>query len=132
MSDALLTLSALELGALIRRGDASAAEVVAVHISRCRAVNPIINAIVADRFPEAQQEALAIDARRRAGAALPPLAGVPFTVKEMIDCAGLPSTFGCTARRSRRANRDATIVQRLRSAGASHIASTNVPEWVLC
>jgi fatty acid amide hydrolase 2 len=131
LNDALLTTSALEVAALIRRGEVSATEVVAAHISRCRAVNPAINAIVADRFAEAQEEARAVDALRQAGAALPALAGVPFTVKEMIGLAGMPSTFGCTARRARRAEHDATIVQRLRTAGAIPIASTNIPEWGL-
>jgi fatty acid amide hydrolase 2 len=131
LSDDLLTVSALELAARIRSGDASAVEVVAAHIDRCRVVNPVINAIVADRFADAHKQALEVDALRRAGAALPPLAGVPFTVKEMIDWAGMPSTFGCTARRARRADRDATIVQRMRAAGAIPIASTNVPEWGL-
>jgi fatty acid amide hydrolase 2 len=131
LSDALLTTRAVELAALIRTGEVSAVEVVEAHITRCQAVNPIINAIVANRFDAAREEARAVDARRQRGEPLPPLAGVPFSVKEMIDCAGMPSTFGCTARRDRRASSDAVIVQRLRAAGAIPITSTNVPEWGL-
>jgi fatty acid amide hydrolase 2 len=104
---------------------------VDAHISRIQQVNAAINAIVADRFALARAEADAIDRRRMLGEPLPQLAGVPFTVKEMIDCEGMPNTFGCDARRTRRALSDATIVQRLKSAGAIPIASTNIPEWGL-
>ena len=129
LSSELLTRPATELAALVRRGEVSAEEVVAAHVERITIVNPTINAVVANRFDAARTEARAVDAKRRARETLPPFAGVPFTVKEMINLAGMPSTFGCTTRRHRRADRDATIVHRLRAAGAIPIASTNVPEW---
>lgn len=91
----------------------------------------MLNAVVADRFDAARAEADACDQCAARGDRLPDLAGVPFTVKEMIDTAGMPSTFGCTTRRHRVASTDATIVQRLRKAGAIPIAATNIPEWGL-
>ncbi|MGH7465029.1 MAG: amidase, partial [Longimicrobiales bacterium] len=58
-----------------------------------------------------------------------PLLGVPFTVKEMIEVNGMPLTFGSAGRRDRRGARDATVIARLRAAGAIPLGVTNVPEW---
>ncbi len=140
--DPLLTLSALELAANIRTGSVSAAEVVEAHIRRLQAVNPTLNAMVGERYEAARAEARAADARlARARAVapgaggdphegeLPPLLGVPFSVKEMISLAGMPHTFGSRARAERVADGDATVVERLRAAGAIPLGVTNVPEW---
>jgi fatty acid amide hydrolase 2 len=122
-------LSAFDIARHIAAGLASARAVVAGHIERLRTANAAINAVTADRFAAAMLEAAAVDAAQRRGEALPSLAGVPFTVKEMISVAGMPHTLGTLARRDRRAERDATVVARLRAAGAIPIAVTNVPEW---
>jgi fatty acid amide hydrolase 2 len=127
----LLALSACELAALVRRGQASARELVDAHIARIEQVNPTLNAVVAERFEEARADADEWDWRRAQRGTLPDFAGVPFTVKELIDTVGMPSTFGSSTRRGRRAAADATVVRRLRRAGAIPIASTNIPEWGL-
>ena len=127
--DALLSSSALQLARAIREGSLSARAVVDAHIARTTQVNRAINAVAAERFADARAEADEVDRRRMLGEALPPLAGVPFSLKEMIDLAGWPCTFGSLQRRDRRALSDATVVQRLRAAGAIPIVSTNVPEW---
>lgn len=123
----LLGSSALELARLIRERQVSAREVVDLHIFRIEAVNPIINAVVAERFDAARTEADRADAIRQRDAF--PLLGVPFTAKEMIEVEGMPSTYGCTTRKALVAKRDATAVQRLRAAGAIPLGVTNVPEW---
>jgi fatty acid amide hydrolase 2 len=129
VTDELFVLPASELARRIANGDVSARAVVAAHIERLRTIDPVVNAITADRFDAALAEADQVDARRAAGESLPSLAGVPFTVKEMVSVRGMPHTLGTLARRARCADADATVVQRLRAAGAIPLCTTNVPEW---
>jgi fatty acid amide hydrolase 2 len=125
----LLQASATELAARIRSGERTSREVVDAHIARIEAINPVINAVVAERFAEARAEADAADARVRAGDRdLPPLHGVPFTVKECFALTGMPNTSGLVARKAYRPARDATVVTRLRKAGAIPLGVTNTSE----
>jgi Asp-tRNA(Asn)/Glu-tRNA(Gln) amidotransferase A subunit family amidase len=94
-----------------------------LHLARIETYEPGYNAFTFMN-PKALQEARAIDARRAAGEALGPLAGVPVVVKEAMDFVGLPSTIGW-APLSKAAGgvdlmpeRDAPVVARLRAAGA--------------
>ncbi|MDF9432068.1 amidase [Cupriavidus gilardii] len=89
--------------------------------------NPELNAIVLADFAAAREQARASDARRRQSRALGPLDGVPFSIKESFDVAGWPTTCGSPALRDHVAQRDATVVQRLRESGAVLIGKTNVP-----
>ena len=102
----LTRFSASDMAQAIAGGSFSALEALEAHIERLEAVNPRLNAVVARRYEAAREEARGIDARRARGEALGPLAGVPVTVKDSIDVAGLPSTFGlpwrvCRAPRTR-------------------------------
>ena len=110
----LLERSAAELAAAIRQSEVSAREVVDAHIARLERVAPSVNPVAADRFARAREEAGAADARLRAagGAAgeLPPLLGVPCTVKESIAVAGMPNCAGLVHRRHHRAQRSAPAV----------------------
>jgi len=124
-------LSAIELAARIARGEVSAVEAVEAHIARVEEVNPRLNALVVKRYDEARREAQAVDERRRAGQALGPLAGVPVTIKECLDLAGTPSTFGLESRRNAHASVDELHVARLRAAGAIVIGKTNVAQLLL-
>src|SRR5436190_685016 len=85
--------SATELAAAIRAGEVSAGEVVEAHLEVLERVNPTINAVVADRFDAARKEADAADARIAESTErkdLPPLLGVPCTIKESIGVRGMP------------------------------------------
>lgn len=126
----LLTASATDLARRIRMGEVTSAQVVGAHIEHARRVNPVVNAIVEDRYDLAMDEARAADARvRRAGSApLPVLHGVPCTIKEAFALEGMPNTSGLVARKGLRAAEDATAVARLRAAGAIPIGVTNVSE----
>ncbi|APR86552.1 Glutamyl-tRNA(Gln) amidotransferase subunit A [Minicystis rosea] len=126
--DPLLTCSAIELAHKIRRGEVSAREVVDVHIRHVEKVNPSLNAMVADRFAAARDEAGAADRAREAGADLGPLHGVPCSIKESFALTGMPFTSGLVARRGTIAERDAVGVARLRKAGAIPLGVTNVSE----
>jgi len=93
MDDALCWLSAVELARSIRTKQVSTIEAVRAHRDRIVALNPRLNAIVALN-PHAEEEAHAADAAVMKGHDLGPLHGVPFTVKDCIDTAGLQTTRG--------------------------------------
>jgi fatty acid amide hydrolase 2 len=131
---ALTRRSALELAAAIRAGETSAREVLDAHIELIERRNPALNALIATRFDEARAEADAADGRvaaASAGEELPPLLGVPVTIKESFAVAGMPHTSGSTLRRHIVAERSATAVQRLVDAGAIPLGVTNVSELTL-
>jgi fatty acid amide hydrolase 2 len=126
----LLLLSATELARRIRCHEVSSEEVVTAHIDRVRQVNPTLNAMVCDRFDAALQEARDVDSRLRTkdSETPPPFLGVPFTAKEAFALTGMPNTSGLVSRRGEIACSDATVVTRLRRAGAIPIGVTNVSE----
>ena len=131
MAERLFELGAQRLGDLIRSGDIGAAEAVAAALARIEQVNPALNAVVVSRAGAAREEALAIDRRRARGEVLPPLAGVPVTVKESLDLEGTPSTFGLPWRAREIAPADALHVRRLREAGAIVVGKTNVSQLLM-
>ena len=128
--DALLKASGTRLARMIRDGKVSSREVVETHIAQIRRVNHLINAVVEDRFDRAREEADAADRRLQDTAVdlLPPLHGVPCTIKECFSLTGMPNTSGMVARKGIRAEKDATAVSRLREAGAIPLGVTNVSE----
>jgi fatty acid amide hydrolase len=93
-------------------------------------VNGALNAVVVKRYAEAREEARAADRRRAAGEPLGALHGVPVTVKECLDVAGTPTTFGVAARRGHLAEQDDPYVARLRAAGAVVLGKTNVAQML--
>ncbi len=126
----LVTLSATRIAALIRAGDVTSREAVDAHIVLVRRVNPALNAMVCDRFDEARREADEAD-RQLSEAdplSLPPLHGVPCTIKENFAFTNMPNTAGLVARKGTRASADATTVARLRAAGAIPLGVTNISE----
>lgn len=126
-------LPAVELAALIRRGEASPLEVVDAHIAALLRWNPYLNAVVAHRYEDARREARACaEVLARASVdELPPLLGVPFTVKECFGLEGMPHSSGSLLRRDVVCAESATVVDRLVRAGAIPLAVTNVPEMAM-
>ncbi len=109
-----------EIAAAIAAGDVSATEVLDLHLEKFEALNSELNAIV---VPDLD--------RARASAASPrpgPLSGVPFTVKEAIDTAGLPACEASRLRPFETPAADAPAVARLREAGAILVGKTNISE----
>lgn len=123
-------LGAAELARAIAEGRVRPSEVVEARIARLQEVHQRLNAVVFERYADARREALEADRRVREGGALPPLFGVPITLKECIDLAGAPSTFGVPHLRAPVA-RDADVVRRLREAGAIVLAKSNVAQMLL-
>ncbi|CAN0591760.1 unnamed protein product, partial [Laminaria digitata] len=125
----LLQLSATELARRIRERECSSVEVVEAHIQQLLAVNPRINAVVAERLEAAREEARAADRQaERTPGFLPPLLGVPCTIKECFAVKGMPQCAGLVARKDFRAEIDATTVARLRAAGAIVLGVSNTSE----
>ena len=130
MRSPLLRQSATRLAAMIKSGETTSCDVVEAHIARIREVNPRLNAVVKDRFDEAREEARRADEAVRTTNAsdLPPLHGVPCTIKEAFALRGMPNSGGLWARRDVVAHEDATAVARLRAAGAIPLGVTNLSE----
>lgn len=125
----LLLASARQLAELIRARRVSSREVVDAHIAHLERVNPVINAVVRDRFARARLEADEADRRLAAGGdGLPPLLGVPCTIKESFGLLGMPQTSGLVARKHVLCMEDPPCVRRLKRAGAIPIGVTNVSE----
>jgi fatty acid amide hydrolase 2 len=130
----LTTRSGVELAQAIRAGEVSARAVVEAHVDLLRRTASRINAISADRFAQALAEADAADAlvaKTQHRSTLPPLLGVPFTVKESISVSGMPNAAGLVARAAFRSERSAPTVQRLLDAGAIALGVTNTSELTL-
>ncbi len=128
--------SGVELAAAIRSGETTSRAVVEAHIEAIErdGANRRVNAIVAKRFEAALAEADAADVAVAAAAdpaELPPLLGVPCTIKESFAVAGLPNASGLSARRDLRPTESATAVQRLVDAGAIPLGVTNTSELTL-
>jgi fatty acid amide hydrolase 2 len=122
----LTHLSGVELAAAVATGQVSASEVVEEHIAVLERTR-WTNALAVDRFAEARAEAAQADARVEAGGSLPPLLGVPATIKELIAVEGMPHTGGFPHRRKYREPVDAPVVARLREAGAIVLGLGNTP-----
>lgn len=121
-----LTASATSLRAALLARKFSASELLEATFARIDALNPGLNAIVAQDRDAARMMAQASDARLVNGTARP-LEGLPITIKDAFDVAGLPSSGGLPAYRARLPDEDAAAVARLRAAGVVIIGKTNVP-----
>ena len=120
--------SASSMAAAIRDGRASSSELVEACLAQIEAVNPRLNAVV--RLAEdALDRARDADMELAAGRIRGPIHGVPFTIKDSLDTAGLVTTAGTVGWRERVPPRDATVVARLKVAGGILLGKTNTPEF---
>lgn len=119
--------SAVELATLIRSGVVSSVELTRYFIDRIERYDEALNAIVVRDFEAALTAAEAADAAFARGESLGPLHGLPMTIKESYDIAGLPTTWGNPAWKDNIAERDSVTVARLKQAGAHFMGKTNVP-----
>lgn len=128
MTTDIIFSDATGLAELIRTRQVSPVEVVKAHLDRIAAVDPKVNAIVTvnEGALEAAKEA---EAAIMAGEELGPLHGVPFTVKDSIDTAGVMTQRGSPIFKGRIPDADATSVARMKKAGGILLAKTNLPEF---
>lgn len=127
MNPALHFQSATRIAQQIADGSLGAREALEHFLARVDRLNPVLNAVVQQDRERARARADAADAARARGDALGPLHGVPMTVKESYDVAGLPTTWGIPSLRDNVPTQDALAIQRLAAAGANVFGKTNVP-----
>jgi amidase len=122
--------SATKLAERIRTKQVSSEEVVKAHIARIREVNPKINAVVYLAEEQAIAGAREADKAIAAGKVdwhRQPLFGVPVSFKDNLETRGLPTIAGAPALRNNVPNEDATVVRKMKEAGAILLAKTNLP-----
>jgi 1-carboxybiuret hydrolase len=121
--------SAADIVEKIRSGERSAVSVLTETQGLIEARNPDLNCFTATTFARAQREARAIDDLRARGRPLPPLAGVPYAVKNLFDIEGMVTLAGARVNESNAAAAvDATVVARMRNAGAILLGALNMEE----
>ncbi len=116
---------AIASAARIARGELSPLEAVDAAIARIEWLDSQINAVVVRDFDRARAAAKALDGQRPRPDQ--PLFGLPMTIKEAFDIAGLPTTWGLEGYSGLIAARDSHVVRRLKAAGAIFVGKTNVP-----
>ena len=116
MNEEICFATATELAASIRRKSLSPVEIAQAHLHRIERLNPALNAIV---FPAADPLAQAREAEAAVmrGDELGPLHGVPYTLKDCIETAGLPMSLGSRLYEGYVSEQDAEVYTRLKAAG---------------
>jgi aspartyl-tRNA(Asn)/glutamyl-tRNA(Gln) amidotransferase subunit A len=131
MHDALYNLSATELNRLFVRGQVSAVEIAEAFLARIEAVEPRLHAFLTVTADSAVETARELDAKRAAGEPLGPLAGVPVAVKDNVAVDGVRMTCGSKMLAEYVIPYDATVVRRLKDAGAIIVGKTNMDEFAM-
>jgi Asp-tRNA(Asn)/Glu-tRNA(Gln) amidotransferase A subunit family amidase len=130
MHEAICYADAMELAVRIRAKEFSPVEVMQAHLQRIEALNPTLRAIVTP-VEDAMDRARQAEAALMRGESWGPLHGVPFTIKDCVDTAGLRTTRGSRLFVDYVPSADATVVTRLKRAGGIFMAKTNMPEFAL-
>jgi aspartyl-tRNA(Asn)/glutamyl-tRNA(Gln) amidotransferase subunit A len=122
--------SVIDTAEAVRRGERKAVEILDECLARIDAANPDLNAFVHLDADLARREAERVDRAVASGEDPGPLAGVPFGVKDLEDCAGLPTSHGSLLYKGRPpVAEDSIHVGRLRAAGAVPVGKTAAPEF---
>jgi Asp-tRNA(Asn)/Glu-tRNA(Gln) amidotransferase A subunit family amidase len=127
----LTSFSAAELAARIRKKQVSIREVATAHLERIQNMNPKLNALIRVDHDDVLRQGESTERKLRAGRELGPLHGVPLSIKSSIEVAGMPFEAGTRLRAGTVAHRDASLVSRLRNAGAIIIGVSNTPELLM-
>jgi aspartyl-tRNA(Asn)/glutamyl-tRNA(Gln) amidotransferase subunit A len=126
---ALWQLPAASLAEKIRRREVSPVEAVDAVLDRIERLEPALNAFITVTAEPARAAAREAEAQVMRGEALGPLHGVPFTVKDLVNTAGVRTTFGSLIHENNVPKQDAVAVARLRAAGVILVGKTTTPEF---
>ncbi len=126
---ALWENDAITLAGMLRSRDVSAREVIAAHIGRIEAADGAVNAVVTRCFEQAMAKAAAADQALAQGEEPGLLHGLPVAHKDLVDTAGIRTTYGSPLFAEHVPERDELMVSRMSRAGAISLGKTNVPEF---
>jgi amidase len=129
LADDLCAQDALTLARLLRGKEVSAREVIAAHAERIEAVNGAVNAVVTRCFEAALARAADADEALARGEEPGLLHGLPVAHKDLVDTAGVRTTYGSPLFAKNVPDRNALVVQRMAEAGAISLGKTNTPEF---
>src|ERR1700735_2925540 len=122
--------SATTIATAVTAGRGSASHIVEATLARIRERDPFLNSVTAVTEHRAIARARVLDEARVRGERLPPLAGVPFAVKNLFDITGLPTLGGSKNNRDLPpATHDAALIERLEAAGAILVGALNMGEY---
>ena len=128
-ADAFAFVGMMELGAAFRSGKATPLEVAEAALARADALEPRLNAVLDTMRAHALAAAALATRELQAGRDRGPLHGIPVAIKDLIDVAGVPTTYATRAVDPAKPDRDAVLVRRLRDAGAVPLFKTNLLEY---
>jgi amidase len=121
--------SALEQAAMLRNGEISSRDLTEIYLDRIEALNPTISAYVTVAADAARESAARADEVRASDDDVPPFLGVPISIKDLSDTAGIRSTHGTAEWHDRIPEHDDEVVARCRAAGFVFLGKTIVPEF---
>jgi amidase len=124
-------VSATHLADQLRKRRIGCVELLDFIVERAERYNPRLNAVIAWQVGPARQRARAADVALAHGEVWGPLHGVPMTVKESFNIAGLPTTWGNPEWKNNIATDNAVLIERLIAAGAVIYGKTNVPYMLM-
>jgi amidase len=127
----VVELSAMDARARLNAGTLTSRALTEAYLDRIARIDRggvRLNAVI-ETNPRAVDDAEALDAERRAGKVRGPLHGIPVLIKDNIDAVGMVNSAGSLALAENRPTQDASIVSRLRAAGAVILGKTNLSEW---
>lgn len=128
----ILDADATELSKMIMKREISVSDITSIFIKRMNDKNPSVNFLAEERFAAAMGQAAQADATLSTGKATGALFGVPMSMKESFDVAGMQTTGGLIGRKGSVQDEDADVVRKLKAEGAIIIGKTNTPELCFC
>ncbi len=129
MTGDLCAHDAVTLAGLLRHREVSAREVIAAHAARIEALDGLVNAVVTRCFEQALAQAAGADEALARGEEPGLLHGLPVAHKDLVDTAGVRTTYGSPLFAAHVPDRDALVVRRMAQAGAISLGKTNTPEF---